>query len=636
MTIAQSDPSEKLEFKTELKQLLDLIIHSLYTKKEIFLRELISNAADAIDKLRFESLKDPSLADTDTDWKIKLIPDEKEGTLTISDNGIGMTRDAIVENLGTIAKSGTRAFLTSLREANAQDRPELIGQFGVGFYSSFMVADRVTVISRSAGKDFQAVKWESDGEGTFTVGPAEKATRGTDVILHLREDAKEFLKPWQLRDVVKRYSDFIEHPIVLDVEKEKDGTKTTEEETLNSRQAIWLRPKSQIKEEEYAAFYRQISRDGGDPLRTIHVAAEGAMEFRALLFIPEKRGFDWMTGPEKKSSIDLYVRRVLITHDCEEVIPPYLRFIRGVVDSSDLPLNVSRETLQHNPLLAKIKSNLINRILKTLEEMKDTEYDKYVKFYEEFGAYLKEGAGQDYVNRERLADLLLLQSTKTEAGKYTTLAKYIEQMPTDQKEIYYLIGESRALIESSPYLEAFKSRGQEVLLLTDPVDEFLAASLHVYKEKPLHAADRGDLPKDEASEQKLKAETEQFKTLVEKLKPHVPEVKEIRLSSRLKESAACLVADDGGISAHMERLLGRMGRGAEIPESKRILELNPDHPVVKAMQSIVDGNEDESQLATYARVLYDLSVIAEGSRIQDPADFARRINELLVARVAQA
>jgi molecular chaperone HtpG len=636
MTVAQSDPSEKLEFKTELKQLLDLIIHSLYTKKEIFLRELISNAADAIDKLRFESLKDPSLSEGDTDWKIKLIPDEKAGTITVSDNGIGMTRDAIVENLGTIAKSGTRAFLASLKEANAQDRPELIGQFGVGFYSSFMVADRVTVISRSAGKDFQAVKWESEGEGSFTVGPAEKATRGTDVILHLRDDAKEFLTPWRLRDIVKRYSDFIEHPVVLDVEKEKDGQKTTEEETLNSRQAIWLRPKAQIKDEEYAAFYRQISRDGGDPLKTIHIAAEGAMEFRALLFIPEKRGFDWMTGPEKKSSIDLYVRRVLITHDCEEVIPPYLRFIRGVVDSSDLPLNVSRETLQHNPVLAKIKSNLINRVLKTLEEMKDTEYDKYVKFYEEFGAYLKEGAGQDFANRERLADLLLLQSTKTEPGKYSTLARYVEQMPTDQKEIYYLIGESRALIESSPYLEAFKAKGQEVLLLTDPVDEFLVGSLYAYKEKSLHAADRGDLPKDEASEEKLKAETEQYKTLVEKLKPHVPEVKEIRLSSRLKESAACLVADDGGISAHMERLLGRMGRGSEIPETKRILELNPDHPVVKAMQSIVDGKGDESQLATYARVLYDLSVIAEGSRIQDPADFSRRINELLVAKVTQS
>ncbi len=636
MTVAQSEPTEKLEFKTELKQLLDLIIHSLYTKKEIFLRELISNAADAIDKLRFESLKDPSLAEAGSEWKIKLIPDEKAGTLTVSDNGIGMTHDAIVENLGTIAKSGTRAFLDSLKEANAQDRPELIGQFGVGFYSSFMVADRVTVISKAAGSDAQPVRWESDGQGTYSVGPAEKATRGTDVILHFRDDSKEFLTPWRLRDIVKRYSDYIEHPVVMDVEKEKDGTKTTEEETLNSRQAIWLRPKAQIKPEEYAAFYRQISRDGGDPLTTIHLAAEGATEFRALLFVPEKRGFDWMTGPEKKSSIDLYVRRVLITHDCEEVIPSYLRFIRGVVDSADLPLNVSRETLQHNPLLAKIKSNLVNRILKTLEEMKEGEAEKYQKFYEEFGAYLKEGVGQDYVNRERLADLLLLQSTKTEPGKYTTLAKYLEGMKSDQKEIYYLIGESRALIEGSPYLEAFKANGQEVLLLTDPVDEFLVASLPAYKDKPLHAADRGDLPKDEASAEKLKAEAEQFKTLVEKLKPHVPEVKEIRISSRLKESAACLVADDGGISAHMERLLGRMGRGSEIPESKRILELNPEHPVVKAMQAVADGQGDESRLATAARVLYDLSVIAEGSRVQDPSDFARRVNELLVASVSRS
>jgi molecular chaperone HtpG len=634
MAVAQSESAEKLEFKTELKQLLDLIIHSLYTKKEIFLRELISNAADAIDKLRFESLKEPSLAEEDRDWKIKLIPDQAAGTLTISDNGVGMTRDGIIENLGTIARSGTRAFLQGLKEANAQDRPELIGQFGVGFYSSFMAADRVTVISRAAGADMQAVRWESDGEGSFTIDNAEKSSRGTDVILHLREDAKDFLTPWRLRDIVKRYSDFIEHPVVLDVETEKDGKKSVEEETLNSRQAIWLRPKSQVKEEEYAAFYRQISREGGDPARTIHIAAEGAMEFRALLFIPEKRGFDWMTGPEKKSSIDLYVRRVLITQDCEEVIPPYLRFIRGVVDSSDLPLNVSRETLQHNPLLARIKSNLVNRILKTLEEMKDTEYDKYEKFYGEFGAYLKEGAGQDYSNRDRLADLLLLESTKTEPGKFTTLAKYLERMPSDQKEIYYLIGETRAMIAGSPYLEAFKAKGQEVLLLTDPVDEFLVASLHAYKEKPLHAADRGELPKDEASEEKLKTETEQLKPLIEKLKPHVPEVGDIRLSARLKESAACLVAADGGISAHMERLLGRMGRGTEVPETKRVLELNPDHAVVQAMQKISNGGTDDAQLATYARVLYDLAVIAEGSRIQDPAAFTKRINDLLVARAS--
>jgi molecular chaperone HtpG len=482
------------------------------------------------------------------------------------------------------------------------------------------------------------VRWESDGAGTFTTAPAEKASRGTDVILHLRENAKEFLSPWKLREIVKRYSDYIEHPIVMDVEKGKEGEKTVEEETLNSRQAIWLRPKSQIKEEEYAEFYKQISRDDEPPLKTIHIAAEGAMEFRALLFLPAKRGYDWMAGPEKKSSIDLYVRRVLITHDCEEVIPQYFRFVKGVVDSADLPLNVSRETLQHNPLLAKIKSNLVNRILKTLEETKDGEYDKYKTFYAEFGSYLKEGAGQDWSNRDRLADLLLFESTKTAAGEFTTLSKYVQAMPADQKEIYYLIGESRAMIENSPYLESFKAKGQEVLLLTDPVDEFLVSSMRQYKDKPLHAVDRGDIEADKEVQEKQKAEAEQFKTLFEKLTGYVPEVKEVRLTGRLKESAAVLVADEGAMGAHMERLLGRMGRGHEIPPSKRILELNPDHPLVKAMQTIAAGGDDP-RLQTYARVLYDLAVIAEGSRVQDPGDFARRVNELLVhdaeARVSQ-
>jgi len=329
--------SETLEFKTELAQLLDLIIHSLYTKKEIFLRELISNAADAIDRLRFESLKRPELSQGQTNWKITLTPDEKAGTLTVSDNGIGMTRLAIVENLGTIARSGTRAFLENLKAAQAEQRPELIGQFGVGFYASFMVADRVTVVSRSAEPDAEAVKWESDGKGSFTVADAQRAERGTDVILHLREDAREFVQPWRLKEIVHRYSDFIDHPIILG------------DETLNTRQAIWLRNKSEIKAEEYNAFYKQLTRDDQDPLKTIHIAAEGATEFRALLFIPSRRPFDWLIGPPKKSGIDLFVRRVLITHECEELAPTYLRFIHGVVDSADLPLNVSRETLQHNP-----------------------------------------------------------------------------------------------------------------------------------------------------------------------------------------------------------------------------------------------------------------------------------------------
>ncbi len=634
MTTTTVPAPEKLQFKTELKQLLDLIIHSLYTKKEIFLRELISNAADAIDKLRFESLKNPDLlAGAAGDWKIKLIPDEKAGTLTVSDNGIGMSRESIVEDLGTIARSGTKAFLKNLQQAEVKDRPELIGQFGVGFYASFMVADRVTVVSRAAGPDAQGVRWESDGQGEFTVEAFDKPSRGTDVTLHLREDAKEFLSPWTIREIVKRYSDFIDHPIVMDVEKGTDEKKTTEEETLNSRQAIWLRSKNEVKPEEYVAFYKQISHDFEEPLKTIPIAAEGAMEFRAILFIPQKRGLDWMAGPEKKSSIDLYVRRVLIQHECEQVIPTYFRFIRGVVDSADLPLNVSRETLQHNPILARIKSNLVNRLIKTLEEMKESEYETYLKFYGEFGSYLKEGAAQDWSSKDRLSDLLLFESTKTEPGKFTTLAKYVEGMSIGQKEIFYLIGENRAMLEHSPYLEAFKARGQEVLLLTDPIDEYLVGSLHAYKEKPLKAADRGKPEEDKESEEKLKAESEKFKPVLDQVAAKIPEVKEVRLSARLKESAAVLVAEEGTMGAHMERLMQRMGRGDEIPQSKRILELNPNHPAVQALQKLAETSPSDPRVEDYSRLLYDQAVIAEGSRVQDPAAFARRINELMTRGV---
>jgi len=629
---APASASQRMEFKTELKQLLDLIIHSLYTKKEIFLRELISNSADAIDKVRFESLTRHELLEENSDWKIKLIADETAGTLTVSDNGIGMNRETIVDNLGTIARSGTKAFVENLKAANVQNRPELIGQFGVGFYASFMVADRVTVLSRTAGDKSDGVKWESDGQGEFTVEPYEKPTRGTDVILHLREDAKEFLKPWRLREIVKQYSDFIDHPIVMDVEKEKDGKKTTEEETLNSRKAIWLRSKSEIKPEEYEAFYKQLSRDFEPPVKTIHVVAEGATEFRALLFIPGHKPLDWMMGPPPKSGLDLYVRRVLIMHQSEELLPGYLRFVKGVVDSADLPLNVSRETLQHNPLLAKIRSNLVNRVLKTLEETKTGEYEIYLKFYNEFSQLLKEGTGADFSNRERLAELLLFESTKTESGKFTSLEQYVVGMGAEQKEIFYLIGESRGLIENSPYLEAFKAKGQEVLLLTDPIDEYLISHLTEFKGKKFKAVDKGEMDVEQTDEEKKKAE--EFKPVLEALKKKLSEVKDVRLSHRLKESAACLVADEYGRTAHLERLMQRLGQGGpggagEREGFKRILELNPDHPVVQKMRKLFEQNPDDPKLETYGRLLLDQATIAEGSTIKDPAAFARRVNELI-------
>jgi molecular chaperone HtpG len=617
--------SETLQFKTELKQLLHLITHSLYSHKDIFLRELISNASDAIDTIRFQSLTKLELAEDNTDWKIKLIPDEKNRTLTISDNGVGMSKDSIVENLGTIAKSGTRAFLENLKTADVKDRPELIGQFGVGFYSAFMVADKVTVVSRMAGPKNEGVRWVSDGQGDFSVETVDKETRGTDVILHLKEEDKEFLQPWRLREIVKKYSDFVEHPIVMDIEKEQDGKKQTVEETLNSRKAIWLRPRSQITPQEYNDFYKHLSHDFQDPAKVIQYTAEGAIEFKALLYLPAHRPFDLLWWDGKRRGLQLYIQRVFIMDDCEALLPPYLRFVKGVVDSPDLPLNVSREILQQSAPLEKIKSNLVTKILRTLEEMKNEEYDAYVKFFKELGMVLKEGVSQDWTNREKIADVLLFESTKTEPGQFTTLGKYVLAMPADQKEIYFLIGESRELLENSPYLETFKSKGQEVLLLTDPVDEFVVQGLPEYKGKRLKAVDRGDLDQAAVDEGKKKA----FQPLLDFMKEKLPEVKDVRLSHRLRESAACLVADEGEVSAHMERLMRKIGRGDELPESKRILEVNADHPAVAAMQQLFARDAKDERLEKYSRLLYDQAVIAEGSKVKDPAAFAQRINELV-------
>ena len=542
--------TQTLQFKTELKQVLDIIIHSLYSHKDIFLRELISNASDAIDTLRFQSLTKSELAEGDSDWKIRIIPDEKNGTLTVSDNGIGMSQESIVENLGTIAKSGTRALLESLKAADVKDRPELIGQFGVGFYSSFMVADRVTVVSRLAGTPKnEGVRWESQGQGEFTVESIEKEAHGTDVTLHLREDDREFLKDWKIRELVRKHSDFVEHSIYLEVAGE--GEK--KHEALNSRKAIWLRPKSDITTEEYNEFYKHVSHDFEDPAKVIHYFAEGVVEFKSLLYIPKHRPFDLMWGDSHKG-LQLYIRRVFILDDCEVMLPLYLRFVKGVVDSPDLPLNVSREVIQHSPLLEKIKASLVNKILRTLDETKSKEFDLYVDFYRELGVFLKEGATQDRANREQLADLLLFESTKTEPGKFTTLSKYVEGMVGEQKEIYFMIGETREQIENSPYLEAFKEKAQEVLLLTEPIDEFLVQSLTAYKEKSLKAVDKGVVEGAEIDEETKR----RFRPLLDSMKEKLPDIKEARLSSRLKESAVCLVADEWAAGAHMERLMTRI------------------------------------------------------------------------------
>ena len=619
--------AQTLQFKTELKQVLDIIIHSLYSHKDIFLRELISNASDAVHTLRFQGLTHPELLEGNEDWKIKLIPDRQADTLTVSDNGVGMTAESVVENLGTIAKSGTKALLESLRQADAKDRPELIGQFGVGFYSAFMVADRVTVISRAAGlPKEQGVKWESDGQGEFTVEPATKEARGTDVILHLKGDAREFLDPWRLRQLVKHHSDFVEFPIVMDVEKEKDGKKETVEETLNTRKAIWLRAKNQITKEEYDEFYKHLSHDTEPPGQVIHYTGEGAVEFRALLYVPKHRPFDLMFGDQHKG-VQLYIRRVFIMDDSEALLPPYLRFVKGVVDSPDLPLNVSREMLQQSAPLEKIKNNLVHTVLRTLATWRTREAEAYAAFYRDLGPYLKEGVVQDHDNREKLADLLLLDSTKTEPGKHTTLAEYVERMPVSQTEIYYLVGESRPVLEHSPHLEAFRAQDREVLLFTEPIDEFVTHALTEYKGKKLKAIDKGELPGAAVEEATKKS----YQPLLDFLKGKLgDEVKEVRLSARLKESAACLVSDEWAMGPQMARLMERMGRGGEVPPSRRVLELNPSHPAVEALQKLHAKDAGDARLEKYGRLLYDEALIAEGSRVNDPAALARTVNELLV------
>jgi molecular chaperone HtpG len=613
--------TETMQFKAELKQLLHLIIHSLYSHKDIFLRELISNASDAIDRIRFQGLTRPELLEDNADWKIKLIADETNRTLTISDNGVGMSRETIVEHLGTIARSGTREFLDSLKAADAKERPELIGQFGVGFYASFMVADKVTVISRMAGAPENGVKWESVGAGDFTIEACTKPTRGTDIILHLREDAKEYLDPNRLHGLVTKYSDFVEHPIVMDVDN--DGKKI--EDTLNARKAIWLRNKTDISEDEYNAFYKHLAHDSNNPLKTIHYKAEGQMEFKALLYVPAQKPFDLMWGDSKKG-LQLYIQRVFILDDCETLLPRYLRFVRGVVDSPDLPLNVSREILQHSAPLEKIKSNLTGKVLGTLEEMKRKEFDKYVGFYGELGVFLKEGAYQDYENKKKLADLLLFESTKTDPGKLTALADYVDRMSGDQTEIYYLAGDSREVMEQSPLLESFKARSWEVLLLIDPADEFVVDSLHEYKGKQLKAIDKAGIDQSHLTDEKKK----QFQSLLAYFKEKISDIGDARLTNRLKESAVCLVSDEHAMSASMERLLQRMQRDKPAPASKRILEVNPDHPLVQAMEKLLAKDKSDARLEKYARLLYDQAVILEGSKVKDPLTFAQRLNELLL------
>ncbi len=613
--------AETLEFKAELKQLLHLITHSLYSDREIFLRELISNAADAINKVRYDSLTHADRLEGDSDWQITLIPDKTVGTLTIRDNGIGMSRDEVIDHLGTVAKSGTRAFLDAVSAKDAST-PGLIGQFGVGFYSAFMVADSVTVHTRPAGGD--GTQWISDGQGQYAIEALPKDKRGTDVILTLKDDAKEFLDPWKLRSLVKKFSDYVEHPVVLVSTTEKDGETTTSEEIVNLRKAIWLRAKNEISDDEYTEFYKQLSHDTEPPAKVLHFTAEGKTEFRALLFIPAHRPhmFDF---DDRSGGLKLYVQRVLIMEKCEALLPPHLRFVVGVIDSSDLPLNVSRELLQQNPHLEIIRKNVVRNVLSGLEGLRNTKPECYERFYSALGPILKEGLARDWENRDKIADLLQYESMQTEPGKTVTFAEYVAKMPEEAKSIVYLAGESAAQLRNSPYLESFKASGRDVLMMTDPIDEFVIPQYGEYKEKRFEDAARTEQITSEIAQDVQ----DQFANLLAALKVKLADnVADVKLTSRLTESAACLVADAGGMTAHMERLMRKFGE--QVVPQKRVLEINPQHGVVEALRTLHAATPEDARIETFARLLYDQAVVAEGSKVEDAAGFAKRINDLLL------
>ncbi|MBA4371317.1 MAG: molecular chaperone HtpG [Thermodesulfovibrio sp.] len=632
---------EQMEFKTEVKQLLDLMIHSLYSHKEIFLRELISNASDAIDKARYEALTNKEIGSDAGEWQIRITADKTAGTLTVSDNGIGMTKDEVVQALGTIAHSGTKEFLKSLQDRDKQANPELIGQFGVGFYSAFMVADRVTVLTKKAGlSDSQAVKWESAADGSFTIDNAEKTAPGTEVVLHIKDDEKKYLDEWELRNIVTKYSDYIDHPVVMEVERKKpdafDKEKTItvkEDETLNSRKALWLKDKAEITDAEYFEFYKHVSHDYSDPSQVIHYKAEGTSEFTALLFLPAKVPYgiffkDFKIGPT------LYVRRVQIMDHCEELIPPYLRFIKGVVDSSDLPLNVSREILQSNRQIDTIKKSLTKKVLDTLAEMKKNEPEKYRLFFKEFGRILKEGIHFDFARKEQIAELLLFSSTKTENDQLTTFSEYLGNMPPAQEEIYYITGTDRDEILKSPYLEAFKEKGYEVLIMPDEVDDIIMGSLHEYKGKKLKSVIRGDISLDKEKAPEAKEAEVTMERLRAAMKDFLKdEVKDVRLSGRLRDSACCLVTDEGGMDPNMEKLMKAMGQ--DVPASLKIFEINPVHPVFDAMNAMLGDEAKKDQLREYTEMLYNQALILEGSKPRDPAAFAKTVSKLMVESLKQ-
>ena len=627
---------ETLGFQAEVKQLLHLMIHSLYSNKEIFLRELISNASDACDKLRFEALNNPALYGDDSELKIRLSFDKEARTLTISDNGIGLSREEAVEHLGTIAKSGTREFFSALTGDQAKDA-HLIGQFGVGFYSSFIVADKVTVISRRAGLEAsQAVRWESAGEGDFSVEMVEKAGRGTDVILHLRDGEDEFLSNWKLRQIVRKYSDHITLPILMKKEtwdeEKKEQVVTDEDETINQASALWARPKSEISDEQYKEFYKHVAHDFEEPLAYIHAKVEGKQEYTQLLYVPQRAPFD-LWDRNARHGVKLYVRRVFIMDDAEQLMPLYLRFVRGVVDSNDLPLNVSREILQESKDIETIRGGCVKKVLSMLESMADSEdaaeKEKYGKFWTEFGRVLKEGVGEDFANKERIAKLLRFASTQSDTPDETvSLADYVARMKEGQEKIYYVTAETFTAAKNSPHLEIFRKKGIEVLLLSDRVDEWVTGHLTEFDGKQLQSVAKGGLDlgklEDEAEKKEAEQAADEFKELLEKIKTSLGEkIKEVRVTHRLTDSPSCIVADEHDMGGNLARILKAAGQKA--PEMKPILEINPKHPAVQRLKY------EETRFDDWANLLLEQATLAEGGTLDDPAGFVKRINELMMA-----
>ncbi|SOD41267.1 molecular chaperone HtpG [Nitrosovibrio sp. Nv4] len=627
---------EHLSFQTEVKQLLKLMIHSLYSNKEIFLRELISNASDAADKLRFEGLTDGALYESDSELKIRVSFDAASRTITIADNGIGMSRQEVIDHIGTIAKSGTREFFSSLSGDQAKDA-HLIGQFGVGFYSAFIVSDKVTLITRRAGLTSEhGVRWESGGEGDYTLETVEKADRGTEVILHLREGEDDLLNGWRLRSIIRKYSDHITLPIVMKKEEwsqEKSANvMTDEDETVNQANALWARPKSEITAEQYDEFYKHVAHDFEPPLAYLHARVEGKQEYTQLLYIPSRAPFD-LYDRDSRHGIKLYVRRVFIMDDAKQLLPNYLRFVRGVIDSNDLPLNVSREILQESKDIEAIRAGAVKKVLGLLEDLaqseQESEKEKFKTFWKEFGQVIKEGVAEDYANRERIAKLLRFVSTHIDSDEQAvSFSDYIARMKEGQEKIYYVTAESLKAARSSPHLEVFRKKGIEVLLLSDRVDEWLVANLTEFEGKQLQSVAKGSLDlgklEDEAEKKEQEKEADEYKELTEKIKGALgDQVKDVRVTLRLTESPACLVADSHDMGGNLERLLKSAGQ--KVNHAKPILEINPYHVMIQRLKS------EETHFADWSHILFDQALLAEGGQLDDPAGFVKRINELFLS-----